>query len=113
MTGNSEGTSTDLLVNGKLIYFLRLFCFSPKCENGNEFYFSSEFVSYFRIIHYINSFRIKLKVGMCCKVPLDFVVSSVAVVFVRANLKVRRLNYWFSKNTNSYFFPKFACLGFS
>lgn len=49
--------------------------------------------------------------SMCTvKVNLDFVVSSVAVVFVSTYLKVMRLNSCFSKNIIS-FFPKVCLFG--
>lgn len=84
MTGNIEGTSTDILVNGKFINFLRLFCVSAKRENGNEFYSPNQFLFWC----YTKSLgMISREIACAVNVCLCFVVSSVAVISVHPKMK--------------------------
>lgn len=107
MTGNSEGTSTDILVNGKFIYFLRLVYVSPKWENGNEFYYWNQLLFCFGVINDVKSFGlISQEVACAIKVCLYFAVSSVAVIFVSIYLKMMRQDPCCSKNIIFFFFFK-------
>lgn len=106
MTGNTEGTSTDIRVNGKFICFLRLFCVSPKWENDNEFYSQNQFLFCFGVINDIKSFgMISQEIARVIKVCLYFAVSRVAVMFVSLYPKMMRQDPCCSKNTIFLFFP--------
>lgn len=91
MTGNSEGSRTDILVNGKCICFVRLFCVSPKWGNGNEFYSQNQFLFCFEVVNGIKPpGMVSQKAACAVKLCLCFIISSVAVVFVPIYLRMMR-----------------------